>query len=512
MAISPETTRKSKKRASRILGNILCPVLTGIGFLCFFSAKWYVDTYGRTGFDSVVYTLTSDLGGVQIDLILSFLAGSILPALLCSAGLSVLLLFPWKRVLRLRAVQVFPFPRFVSFLLAVVISLSLTVHAAFNVELPSYLYDLSMQPQIFDARYVDPNSVSISFPEEKRNLVYIYLESMETSYFSTGQGGALEYCLIPELYALAEDNINFSESDGVGGGQTVTGSTWTIAAMVSHTAGIPLKLPPGVAENDYGQGTEFLPGVTSLMDILDEQGYYQSLKVGSVSSFGGRKQYYKQHGADKIYDLSTARRDGIVAPDYFEWWGIEDKYLFEYAKQELAEIAAKDEPFAFSMLTVDTHHIGGYKCEYCGDEYAENYENVMACSSRQVAAFVKWLQEQDFYENTTIIITGDHCSMDNGYFSRNVDKDYTRRIYNCFINSAADTVFSKNRAFTTLDMFPTTLAAMGCTVDGDRLGLGTDLFSGTPTLAEEMGYEAFNREVAKQSDLYNTQFLQIETE
>ena len=31
----------------------------------------------------------------------------------------------------------------------------------------------------------------------------------------------------------------------------------------------------------------------------------------------------------------------------------EDKYLFEYAREELTEIAQKDQPFAFTMLTVD---------------------------------------------------------------------------------------------------------------------------------------------------------------
>lgn len=504
---------ETKTKKSAVLGTVLCMLALAMGFLCFFAAKWYIDTYGNTGFDSIVYTLTSDLGGVQTDLITAFLKDGLLPAAVWTAGVSLVLFLPWKK-LRLLAgkVQLFPFRRIVSIVLAVVISLGTAVHAAVTVGLPAYLRDLINQTTIFEKEYKEPMNVTVTFPEEKRNLIYIYLESMETAYFSKEQGGALDYCLIPELYALAEDNINFSQNDGVGGGLTVTGSTWTIAAMVSHTAGIPLKLPPGVAENDYGQDTAFLPGVTSLMDILAENGYYQSLMVGSVSSFGGRKQYYTQHGADKIYDLSTSKQDGIVPGDYFVWWGIEDKYLFEYAKQELTEIAAQEQPFAFSMLTVDTHHIGGYKCEYCGDTYEENYENVMACSSRQVAAFVEWLQQQDFYENTTIIITGDHRSMDNGYFSRNVDSGYTRRIYNCFLNSAVDTEFSKNRDFTTLDMFPTTLAAMGCEIEGERLGLGTNLFSGLTTLAEEMGFDALDREVSKASEYYNVNFLQLDAE
>ena len=250
----------------------------------------------------------------------------------------------------------------------------------------------------------------------------------------------------------------------------------------------------------------FLPGLTSLSNVLKENGYYQALMVGSDANFGGRKTYYTTHDVDAVYDIYTARKDGIVAPNYFEWWGMEDKYLFEYAKEELTKISAQEQPFAFTMLTVDTHHIGGYKCEYCGSTYEENYENVISCSSRQVVEFVRWLQQQPFYENTTVIVTGDHCSMDKGYFKRNVDEKYVRHVYNCFINAAATPMRTENREFCALDMFPTTLAAMGCEIEGNRLGLGTNLFSSTPTLIEKFGYDAFTLELSKRSPYYSEHF------
>ena len=155
------------------------------------------------------------------------------------------------------------------------------------------------------------------------------------------------------------------------------------------------------------------------------------------------------------------------------------------------------------MLTVDTHHIGGYICKLCGDDHAESYSNAIACSSRQVAAFVQWLQQQPFYENTTVIISGDHCSMDKGYFDRNVEAGYQRRVYNCFINAAAKPTYTTSRQFCALDMFPTTLAAMGCAIEGNRLGLGTNLFSYQPTLMELMGYEEFNDHLSQRSPYYN---------
>ena len=130
----------------------------------------------------------------------------------------------------------------------------------------------------------------------------------------------------------------------------------------------------------------------------------------------------------------------------------------------------------------------------------------ISCSSRQVAEFVKWIQAQPFYENTTIVIVGDHESMDNGYFSRMGDSGYQRLLYNCFINTPTAAPKTTNRKFAAVDLFPSTLAAIGCSIDGERLGLGTNLFSGAKTLTEMLGFDYFNNELAKASSYYEDHF------
>ena len=98
--------------------------------------------------------------------------------------------------------------------------------------------------------------------------------------------------------------------------------------------------------------------------------------------------------------------------------------------------------------------------------------------------------------------------MDSNFFNK-LDDDYDRQVYNCIINPAVEnpTAYTKNRLFTTLDMFPTTLAALGVTFAGDRLALGTNLFSGTPTLAEEMGLDELSEQLSRNSNYYNYHFL-----
>ena len=498
-----------KKRKHLSIRTCVTTLILFLVFLCFFSARWYVSVYGQTGFDSILFTLSSSLGGVQSDLILQFCLRALLPTI--ASVLVCMILVPkilFGSLIRSEKVHTFlcakrTLLRIVSMC---VLSVGLLIWAAFDVQLPQYVWANIHAGKLFENSYVDPNSVKITFPEKKRNLVYIYLESMETSYLSQELGGALDENMIPELYQLAKDNTNFSHNSEVGGFSEASGASWTVGSMVSQTSGVPLKTPSG-NQNDYGQdGSAFLPGVTSLTSILAENGYYQSLMVGSDANFGGRKSYFETHGVDKVYDIYTARKDGIVPEDYFVWWGMEDLHLFEYAKQELTKIAAQDQPFVFTMLTVDTHHVGGYQCELCQPTRKETYEQSISCSSRQVASFVSWLQEQPFYENTTVIIVGDHNSMDHGYFERNVEDGYQRHVYDCIINAPVQTENTKNRTFVALDMFPTTLAAIGCEIEGDRLGLGTNLFSDLPTLAEQMGFETFNTELSRFSKYYEQHF------
>lgn len=501
-------TKASSSQNPNLLPVILCTAAMLFSFLCFFSARWFVNVYGRIGFDSILFTLQSSLDGVQSGLLLQYLLQALVPAILCSALMAWLIFFtPWSRKGKYQA---HTGSRKKSIYVSLLISAFFTVFAAFDTELVDYILNQNRNSKLYETEYVDPSGASISFPEEKRNLIYIMLESMETSYLSKEQGGALEDNLIPELYNLASDNVCFSDSArDVGGYYTISGATWTIGSMVAQTAGIPLKTPTEDV-NQYGAaGEAFLPGVTSLTNILHDAGYYQALMVGSDASFGGREPYFLQHGMDVVYDVYTARQDSIIPNDYFVWWGMEDLHLFEYAKRELIKIAAQDQPFAFTMLTVDTHHVGGYQCIYCEESASgETYDQSISCSSRQVAEFVKWIQAQPFYKKTTIIIVGDHESMDNGYFERNVENDYQRLVYNCFINAAAEPVSTQNRRFCAVDLFPTTLAAMGCSIEGDRLGLGINLFSNQQTLTEKYGFKRLDSLFAQASDYYAENFFE----
>ena len=371
------------------------------------------------------------------------------------------------------------------------------------IDLSGYLRSLRDTTTIYEEQFADPLELRPR-AENPRNLILIYLESMETTYASPDKGGIQEKNLIPRLTALAEENVNFSFRDGFGGHRAVPGTTWTTGAFFATQSGLPFAFPiTNYAE--MGRYEKFAGGTTTLGDILRADGYDLSFYMGWELQWGGYDKYTAQHGDYRIYDVYSAQADGTVPEDYYVWWGMEDLYVFEAAKRGIAETAKGDQPFFTIVQTMDTHFPDGYECALCDKSIEPLAARVVDCADRQVADFVEWCMAQDFYENTTIIILGDHPRMDTALVEGVAYSD--RPVYNCFIHSAVEPQQSTfNRSCTTVDMFPTIMAAIGYEIPGDRLGIGTDLFSSSPTLAEEMGYAELSAELAKSSPYFTTRF------
>lgn len=474
------------------------------GNLLFFLTIWMANKYEHVTLDQFIYAAKSSAAGANRSLMKS--AKVRVVGFGVAATLVELLLY-YVCSLSVRRVKAGRFARFVV-RRAVALTMAMLIFAAsfFTAKLNLFRFvsAIATESAFVEDHYVDPNNTKLTFPEEKRNLIYIFLESMENSFGDTAAGGPITDNFIPELTQLAEDHVNFSNDDGVGGALSFSGTTWTAAAMVTQTSGLHVQVP--LNANYFGGEDGYMPGVVSIGEILEKEGYRQTLLVGSDAEFGGRSDYFKEHGNYSIVDINTLKYRGWLPADYRVWWGFEDAKLFAAAKLELTALASQGEPFNFTMLTCDTHFPNGYRCPQCQGEYSKRYPTVMRCSSRMVNEFVEWIQEQPFYENTTIVISGDHLTMDPK-FMQDVDENYVRTIYNCIINPAVEPVKEKNREFGTYDMFPTTLAAMGVQIEGDRLGLGTNLFSDKQTLCEMYGFETLDWELQKRSEFYNDRFL-----
>jgi phosphoglycerol transferase len=389
--------------------------------------------------------------------------------------------------------------------LAILLPLIGIVTLVIVLGVPKYLNVLDSRPStVYEDHYIDPANIDITFPEKKRNLIVVFVESLETGFLKIENGGSFYEDLVPEIGYLAEENINFSQNDGIGGVVQLNGTGWTIAGIVSQYSGVPLMLPL-VEGNSYGLlGEEFIPGAYGIGDVLNKAGYKNYFILGSEAEFGGRDKYFKTHGDATIYDYRYFHDNNFISKDYKVWWGFEDRKLYQFAKEKLLEISS-DSPFFLTLLTVDTHPVDGYLDNEAEKTFGSQYENVLRNMSRLLYDFVLWLKDQDFFENTTVVILGDHLYMDSSVFQEDYVKETDRRFpINIFINSLLDDTKVKNRVFSSFDIFPALVDSIGATYNSDGLALGRSMNKGASTLLEYLGVDSFQNSISKKSYFYNT--------
>ena len=475
------------------LGTIIAIVLSGIATLLHFSFGWILNTWNNLTMDELLYHLSTPLEGTNEGMFKEYFDVCVAPTILILLFVIIILVY-YRRHNKY----------FLVMGIGIVLPLAVSGISFWNMwnqlDVGSYVKSQGMYSTFIDNYYIDPIDIEMKFPERKRNLIYIFLESMETTYADKENGGAFKKNVIPELTQLAHENEDFSGEDSkLNGGYAMHGTTWTMAAMFSQTSGLPLNLT--IDGNSMDTQDSFFSNVVTLGDLLEQAGYSQNLMIGSNATFGGRKLYFTEHGNYNILDYNYAMETGMIPEDYRVWWGYEDKKLFKFAKKKILELAEQEAPFNFTLLTVDTHFEDGYSCDICPDIFGDNqYANVMKCSSSQVNEFVEWIKQQDFYKDTAIVLVGDHPTMDSD-FCESVNSSYVRKVYTAYINSAIEVESSEKRNYTTFDIFPTTLAALGVKIKGDRLGLGTNLFSSIPTLTERFGVATEEKELSKRSKL-----------
>lgn len=352
--------------------------------------------------------------------------------------------------------------------------------------------------KFYREHYIHPDSAQIQSLGKSRNLIVIFLESMETNFSKH----------TPEIAALEKSSLNFAP-----GGEDVSGTTWTIAGITGKLCGIPLNMPMGIDEH-HGKLPTYLPHAKCLMDVLAGKGYNQLYAQGSSGDFTQKRTFWTDHGDVGFHDIEYYRSVGRISENYNVFWGFEDRKLYGFAKEELDSLAGLGKPFAFYMLTVDTHQPFGYLDDSCkialknvGLEVKDDnrFPAALRCASMQLASFVEWIKEQPWSENTVIAIMGDHTSP---MLSNKAGLASTDSVYwtNFIVNSAvADEAYHRGRSYSSLDMFPTLLESMGFELEGRSIGLGRSLYADKPTLLEIYGkpvLDSFLRERSVQYDYF----------
>lgn len=498
--------------------NVTIFIILLIASIMIIGSIYYAKEYPKQDFDQILYYALNGVEYTAPSIINNVIFSCIIPVILLCIILYAFTIKSTRRntylMLKIKnkefKLQIYPIKIIANHraIYTTIVLLIAIIAVIFGFKIDKYIKNKLQETNLYEEYYVDGREVSIKFPEKKRNLIIIVAESMENTVLSKANGGSWEYSIIPELEQLAIENINFSNGERLGGAYEAYGTNFSVGGNVAITSGVPLKTADILQDrNAYNGNGQFVAGAYTLGEILKEQGYNLEIMMGSDATFGGRKQYYTTNGEYKIFDVNYAIEQGKMTTADRVWWGFEDDKLFKWSKEEITKLSKEDEPFNYIMVTADTHFVDGYLSPNAENKFDTQYENVHAYSSKSIYEFVEWIKQQDFYENTSIVIVGDHLGMQTEFYESRMNKDYKRTIYNVIINSAVQTTNNKNRVFTSMDMYPTILASIGVEIEGERLGLGTNLYSNVPTLSEELGFEYFNEEMKKSSSYYNKNIL-----
>ncbi|MDO4305013.1 MAG: hypothetical protein Q4D94_13985, partial [Bacillota bacterium] len=175
------------------------------------SSAWFLDTFGEMDFSIVVYQLFSPMEGTSSGILNNYVEACLYPSAARALLLFLFYVF-WDVVTRKvyinidiclfkkgcgmrltpKRAQIIKYTVLTAGIACLAGSLGNKMLA---MGVPEYLKEISQNSTLFEDYYVDPDSVSIDFPENKRNLLLIYMESMESTYASIEVGGGKKYKL-----------------------------------------------------------------------------------------------------------------------------------------------------------------------------------------------------------------------------------------------------------------------------------------------------------------------------
>lgn len=458
---------------------------------------WTIHRFGDLSLNDVVTTLYYPMGTYSSSMLKSLIKWVIFPTFLTTLFIVLVAFFSKKNK---TISSIIKFCWYASMLVFGI----WIIYWSTSLHLASYAKSRLQKTTIYGRDFISPLKASITFPEKKRNVVFIFLESFESEGDSQASGyyGRTN---TPHLTSILEHNPSISPLNN-SYYATISTTGCTTNSLVAQTSGVGVVIP---LEATFSKRKLFMKQAYTLGKILKSEGYEQEFLLGSDAAFGNRSNYF--NNSDLRYlDVTGLKHSHLIPQNYSQNWGVPDAVLFKIAKNQLTSISKKS-PFAFRILTTDTHTPNGYTCSKCDTSIQDSYMRAIHCSDEQVYEFVSWIQRQPFYKNTTIIIAGDHESAEPKVAAALKNKkSYQRSVYYAIINpdrKVKDSPQFQNRRITAFDIFPTNLEAIGVTIPGRRLGLGVSLFSKKKTLVERYGINYLNNELIKTSDYYDKQLF-----
>jgi lipoteichoic acid synthase len=255
--------------------------------------------------------------------------------------------------------------------------------------------------------YAAPNDDMFGIAKGK-NVIYIHLESTQQfliDYKLKDENG-VEHEVMPFINSLYHSKSTYSFDNFFH--QVKAGKTSDAETLFENSL---FGLNQGALFTQLGGKNTF----EAAPDILGQTlGYTSAVFHGNTGTFWNRNETYKRFGYDYFFDASYYD----VNEDNSFQYGLHDKPFFEQSAQYLERL---QQPFYAKFIAVSNHYPyseftndeGGFPLANTSDETINGYFATANYLDRAVEEFFNYLKESGLYDNSVIVLYGDHYGISN---------------------------------------------------------------------------------------------------
>ncbi|KAA6327002.1 Lipoteichoic acid synthase 2 [termite gut metagenome] len=302
-----------------------------------------------------------------------------------------------------------------------------------------------------------------------KNLIIILVESLDTWVTKFNKGQATPF--LTEL--RQSENVTFVPNvlPQVNAGRS------SDAQLLLNTGLTPVF--ENVVANYFI--TQYYP---SLSEALHKSQYHSLTIIGNESSFWNQKTMNIAYHIDELIAKDNLLADTIIG------MGISDKSVFKQTIPILKRIGKK--PFYVQLITLSSHN--GSDFSHTNSQILfpkdipneiKDYIKAIEYTDNVIKTFVNSLKKENLFENSVIVITGDHDSGETGEirnYAPELLSSLEKRVKFIplfIINSNKKYIQGENQVMGQLDIYSTILDVMGVNQYFWK-GLGESIFSGKP--------------------------------
>ncbi|MDX9947977.1 MAG: sulfatase-like hydrolase/transferase [Bacteroidales bacterium] len=261
--------------------------------------------------------------------------------------------------------------------------------------------DLEQSVAIRDSLAVKTDSVVYVLNTKRPNILLVIMESFGN--FLVGSLGG-DSATTPNLNRLSKEGLLFTNFYASG--------NRTDKALPAVLSGYPAQ--PAVSIIKEPRKTQSL---TSLVKILNEEGYTSSFWYGGDINFANIKSYLISSGFRQIISM-----DHFSPDDYNSKWGVHDHVLFNTLRDSMAVMEG---PFFRVVLTLSSHEPFDVPMEpvFEGKDDFAKFRNSVYYTDRSIGSFIDWAKTTEWWSNTLVVLVADHCRLsapEDRVYSENV--------------------------------------------------------------------------------------------